>query len=467
MREVAVHLQDHVGSVGQRLAEPGQVRGAEPLLPRPVQHGDVGELRGEPVGDLARCRPASCRRSRARGRRARRGAHHRARGSRARCRWGGRRSPARRAISSRRGDDAAAERGRRRPARPAGRPAGARRRGQLSRDRLPARAPRVRETPRRSPSSRSTAGEGAARDRQDDRGEDRPDRRGRRDPRAHEAQGRVPPRSSLFTRLPGLGPEERAQIWQELGITTLDELQAAAEAQQLRDAARARREDRGERPQGARRAGRPPTSRGARCSAGRCRRCRPSPQVLRSIRPPIRSRGRQRAAPPGDRPRPRHHRHRDRPDALIEYFTKLAWVAEVAAKGDDEGDGRLARRPPLRPARRPARELRQPAPALHRLEGPQRRAARGRRAAEALGLRVRRSDVETGEVAHVRERGGALRASSATSTSRPSCARTAASSRPRATGELPKLVELRRPARRPAHAHATGRPTARTRSRRW
>ena len=44
----------------------------------------------------------------------------------------------------------------------------------------------------------------------------------------------------------------------------------------------------------------------------------------------------------------------------------------------------------VRPAGRPARVLREPAPALHGLEGPQRRAPRGRRAARALRLRVRR-----------------------------------------------------------------------------
>ena len=35
-------------------------------------------------------------------------------------------------------------------------------------------------------------------------------------------------------RLPGLGPKTARRIWQELGITTVDELRAAAEAQQLR-----------------------------------------------------------------------------------------------------------------------------------------------------------------------------------------------------------------------------------------
>ena len=37
-----------------------------------------------------------------------------------------------------------------------------------------------------------------------------------------------------FTRLPGLGPKTARKFWQELGITTVDELRAAAEGEQLR-----------------------------------------------------------------------------------------------------------------------------------------------------------------------------------------------------------------------------------------
>jgi DNA polymerase (family 10) len=36
-------------------------------------------------------------------------------------------------------------------------------------------------------------------------------------------------------RIPGLGPKTARRLWQELGITTVEELRAAAEAQQLRD----------------------------------------------------------------------------------------------------------------------------------------------------------------------------------------------------------------------------------------
>ena len=47
-------------------------------------------------------------------------------------------------------------------------------------------------------------------------------------------EGSVPPDVVLFMRLPGLGPKTAARIWRELGVTTLDELKAAAEGEQLR-----------------------------------------------------------------------------------------------------------------------------------------------------------------------------------------------------------------------------------------
>jgi len=44
----------------------------------------------------------------------------------------------------------------------------------------------------------------------------------------------IPAEVVLFMRLPGLGPKTAARIWKQLGIATLDELKAAAEAQRLR-----------------------------------------------------------------------------------------------------------------------------------------------------------------------------------------------------------------------------------------
>src|SRR5919206_807255 len=44
----------------------------------------------------------------------------------------------------------------------------------------------------------------------------------------------VPTEVVLFMRLPGLGPKTAARIWHELGVTTVDELKLAAENEQLR-----------------------------------------------------------------------------------------------------------------------------------------------------------------------------------------------------------------------------------------
>src|SRR5436190_20209715 len=44
----------------------------------------------------------------------------------------------------------------------------------------------------------------------------------------------VPAEVATFMRLPGLGPKTARRRWLELGITTVDGLQAAAEAHQLR-----------------------------------------------------------------------------------------------------------------------------------------------------------------------------------------------------------------------------------------
>jgi DNA polymerase (family 10) len=44
----------------------------------------------------------------------------------------------------------------------------------------------------------------------------------------------VPPEVVSFMHLPGLGPKTAARIWQELGVTTIEELKRAAEQEQLR-----------------------------------------------------------------------------------------------------------------------------------------------------------------------------------------------------------------------------------------
>src|SRR5260370_6536824 len=44
----------------------------------------------------------------------------------------------------------------------------------------------------------------------------------------------VPSEVATFMRLPGLGPKTSPRLWRQLGITTVDALRSAAEAQQLR-----------------------------------------------------------------------------------------------------------------------------------------------------------------------------------------------------------------------------------------
>src|SRR5690348_10983225 len=44
----------------------------------------------------------------------------------------------------------------------------------------------------------------------------------------------VPAEVASFMQLPGLGPKTARRLWRELGITTVAELRAAAEAQTLR-----------------------------------------------------------------------------------------------------------------------------------------------------------------------------------------------------------------------------------------
>jgi DNA polymerase (family X) len=44
----------------------------------------------------------------------------------------------------------------------------------------------------------------------------------------------IPPEVVSFMRLPGLGPKTAARIWQELGVTTIEELKRAAEEERLR-----------------------------------------------------------------------------------------------------------------------------------------------------------------------------------------------------------------------------------------
>jgi len=142
----------------------------------------------------------------------------------------------------------------------------------------------------------------------------------------------VPPEVVSFMRLPGLGPKTAARIWQELGVTTIEELKRAAEQEQLRTLAGlgAKTEERilkalaekKQEPSGRRLLGdglgpllavvdmlqeHPAAVKVS--EAGSARRRKETFRDLDII------------ATAKD------------PEALIDYFTKLEWVIEVVAKG--------------------------------------------------------------------------------------------------------------------------------------
>jgi len=143
----------------------------------------------------------------------------------------------------------------------------------------------------------------------------------------------IPPEVVEFLRIPGLGPKTVRKIWQELGVSTLAELKEAARAQRLRTlpGLGAKLEENVLKTVGRRRKaeGPPRTLLGQAlpallavvdvlrqhpasdrvCEAGSARRRRETVRDLDII------------ATASD------------PAALTDYFTKLAWVAEVAAKG--------------------------------------------------------------------------------------------------------------------------------------
>jgi len=145
----------------------------------------------------------------------------------------------------------------------------------------------------------------------------------------------VPPEVVLFMRLPGLGPKTARRIWQELGITTLVDLHAAAEQERLRGL----------------------TGLGARSEekilhALRTAADKPSPQTGRrllgdGLGPVLAVVATLREHPFAEKVseagsvRRRKETFRDLdiiatasdPAALTESFTKLRWIDEIAAKG--------------------------------------------------------------------------------------------------------------------------------------
>ena len=142
----------------------------------------------------------------------------------------------------------------------------------------------------------------------------------------------VPPEVVLFMRLPGLGPKTAARIWQELGVTTVEELKRAAEAEQLRTLAGlgAKTEERilkalAEKKQ-------EPSDR---------RLLGDGLAALLAVVSVLREHSAAVEVSEAGSARRRKETFRDLDiiatatdtDALIDYFTKLAWVVEVVAKG--------------------------------------------------------------------------------------------------------------------------------------
>jgi len=142
----------------------------------------------------------------------------------------------------------------------------------------------------------------------------------------------IPAEVVSFMRLPGLGPKTAARIWQELGVTTIDELKRAAEQEQLRTLAGlgAKTEERilkalAEKKQ-------EPSDR--RLLGDGLGALLAVVEVLQEHPAAVK-------VSEAGSARRRKETFRDLdiiatakdPEALIDYFTKLKWVIEVVAKG--------------------------------------------------------------------------------------------------------------------------------------
>jgi DNA polymerase (family X) len=146
----------------------------------------------------------------------------------------------------------------------------------------------------------------------------------------------VPPEVVEFTRLPGLGPKTARKIWQELGVTTLADLKAAAKAERLRmlPGIGAKLEERIVKELSGRRKApqevRPLLGQGL-----------PAVQAVVAV---LREHPAALEVSEAGSTRRRRETFRDLdviatatdPRELIEYFTKLRWVEKVAAKGESK-----------------------------------------------------------------------------------------------------------------------------------
>jgi DNA polymerase (family X) len=143
----------------------------------------------------------------------------------------------------------------------------------------------------------------------------------------------IPPEVVEFLRIPGLGPKTVRKIWQELGVSTLAELKTAAREERLRTlpGLGAKVEENVLKAVGRKRkaAGPPRTLLG-----------RALPALLAVVEGLREHPAAERVSEAGSARR-RKETVRDLdiiatasdPAALTDYFTKLPWVAEVAAKG--------------------------------------------------------------------------------------------------------------------------------------
>src|SRR5919197_6446618 len=144
---------------------------------------------------------------------------------------------------------------------------------------------------------------------------------------------RIPPEVVEFLRIPGLGPKTVRKIWQELGVSTLADLKAAARAQRLRTlpGLGARLEENVLKAVGRKKKATGPQ----RTLLGRA-----LPALLAVVEVLREHPAADRVCEAGSARR-RRETVRDLdiiataadPAALIDYFTKLGWVAEEAAKG--------------------------------------------------------------------------------------------------------------------------------------
>jgi DNA polymerase (family 10) len=144
---------------------------------------------------------------------------------------------------------------------------------------------------------------------------------------------KVPEELVLFLRLPGLGPKTVRRIWQELGITTVDALRAAAEAGQLRElqGLGAKSEEKILKALQAE----PVPAAEKRSLLGTSL---PALEAVVSVLAEHPAADKVSIAGSARRMRETVHdldiiATATDPQALVDYFTSLTWVAEVAAKG--------------------------------------------------------------------------------------------------------------------------------------